>query len=97
MLKRFVAQASKIESVKAVRIHGDSITVVLDKAKASHYIQINSLVDAINKKLFIGKHVEVTVRDDFSEEEFQRLLRESGIQYARDDVILEPGTKNETS
>jgi serine/threonine protein kinase len=88
MLKRFVAQASKIESVKAVRIHEDSITVILDKAKASHYIRINSMVDAINKKLFIGKHVEASVQDDLSEEEFQRLLRESGIQYARDDIIL---------
>ena len=97
MLKRFVTQASKLESVKAVRIQGDSIMVVLDKAKASQYIRINSLVDAINKKLFIGKHVEVTVQDDLSEEEFQRLLRESGIQYARDDIILKPGTKNDTS
>jgi len=96
MLKRFVAQASKIETVKAVCIHEDSITVVLDKAKASHYIRINSMVDEINKKLFIGKHVEAAVRDDLSDEEFQRLLRESGIQYARDDILLEAGTKNDT-
>ncbi|UCE40870.1 MAG: serine/threonine protein kinase, partial [Candidatus Aminicenantes bacterium] len=54
MLKRFVNQASKIESVKAVSIQGDSITVVLDKAKASQYIRINSMVDAINKKLYFG-------------------------------------------
>ena len=96
MLKRFVNQASKIESVKAVRIQGDSITIVLDKAKASQYIQINSMVDAINKKLFIGKHVEVNVRDDVSDGEFQRMLRESGIQYVRDDIILEPESKTDT-
>ena len=96
MLKRFVNKASKIEPVKAVRIQGDSITVVLDKAKASQYIQINSMVDAINKKLFIGRNVEVAVRDDLSEGEFQRLLRESGIQYVRDDIILEPETKTDT-
>ncbi len=88
MLRRFVAQASKIKTVKAVRIQGDSITVVVDKAKASQYIRINSMVDEINKKLFIGRHVDVTVRDDLSDGEFQRLLRESGILYVRDDIIL---------
>lgn len=88
MLRRFVAQASKIETVKAVRIQGDSITVVLDKAKASQYIRINSMVDAINKKLYFGRHVEVTVRDDLSKEEFQRMLREPGVAYVHDDIIL---------
>lgn len=88
MLKRFVAQASKIETVKAVRVQGDSITVVLDKAKASQYIRINSMVDAINKKLYFGRHVDVAVRDDLSDGEFQRLLRESGVLYVRDDIIL---------
>lgn len=88
MLKRFVSQVSKIETVKAIRIQGDSIIVVLDKAMASQYIRINSMVDAINKKLYFAKHVEVAVRDDLSEEEFQRTLRESGVQYVRDDIIL---------
>jgi hypothetical protein len=97
MLKRFVNQASKIEPVKAVRIQGDAITVVLDKAKASQYIRINSMVDKINKKLYFSKNVEVEVRDDLSEEEFQRMLRESGIQYVRDDIILEPETKTDTT
>ena len=96
MLKRFVNQVSKIEPVKAVRIQGDSITVVLDKAKASQYIRINSMVDAINKKLYLGKHVEVAVRDNLSDGEFQRLLRETGVTYVRDDIILEPGKKNDT-
>jgi len=88
MLKRFVSQASKIDTVQAVRIQEDSITVVVDRAKASQYIRINSMVDAINKKLYFGKHVDVAVRDDLSEEEFQQMLRESGIQYVRDDIIL---------
>ena len=96
MLKRFVSQASKIDTVQAVGIQGDSITVVLDKAKASQYIRINSMVDAINKKLYFGKHVEVAVRDDLSYGEFQQMLREPGIQYVRDDIILEPDTKNVT-
>jgi serine/threonine protein kinase len=95
MLKRFVSQASKIDTVQAVRIHEDSITVVVDKAKASQYIRINSMADAINKKLYFGRHVEVAVRNDLSEEEFQRMLRESGIQYVRDDIVLETDTKHD--
>jgi ASC-1-like (ASCH) protein len=54
------------------------------------------MVDAINKKLYFGKHVEVAVRDDLSYGEFQQMLREPGIQYVRDDIILEPDTKNDT-
>jgi serine/threonine protein kinase len=88
MLKRFVSKVSKIKEVRAVRIKEDSITVVMDKAQASQYIRINSLVDEINKKLFIGRHIEVAVRDDIPEEEFQAMLRETGIAFVRDDVIL---------
>jgi tRNA A-37 threonylcarbamoyl transferase component Bud32 len=95
MLKRFVVRVSKLESVKAVRIQGDAITVVVDKAKASQYIRINSMVDGINKKLYFGKKVEVSIRDDLSDGEFQRMLRESGIQYVRDDIILEPEAKTD--
>ena len=96
MLKRFVVRISKLATVKAVRIQGDVITVVLDKAKASQYIRINSMVDEINKKLYFGKHFEVAVQDDLSDKEFQCMLRESGIRYVRDDIILEPGKKNDT-
>jgi len=88
MLKRFVSKVSKIKEVRAVRIKEDSITVVMDKAQASQYIRINSMVDEINKKLYLGRPVEVAVRDDLPEEEFQHMLRETGIAFVRDDVIL---------
>lgn len=88
MLKRFVSQVSKIKAVRAIRIKEDSITVVVDKAQASQYIRINSLADEINKKLYFGRSVEVAVRDDIPEEEFQTMLRETGIAFVRDDVIL---------
>lgn len=97
LLKRFVSQAAKIETVKAVSIQDNAIMVILDKAKASQYIRINSMVDTINKKLYFGKKVEVAVIDDIPDAEFQRLLRESGIQYVRDDIALEPITKNDTT
>ena len=97
MLKRFVSQVVKMESVRAIRIHGDVVTVVVDEALASQYIRINSLVDEINRKHFIGRQVEVAVRDDLSEEEFQRMLRETGIQYVRDDIVLKPRAKSDSS
>ncbi len=88
MLKRFVSQVSKIKSVRTIRIKEDSITVVVDRAQASQYIRINSLVDEINKKLYFGRPVEVAVLDDLPEDEFQHMLRETGIAFVRDDVIL---------
>jgi serine/threonine protein kinase len=88
LLKRFVSKVSKIKAVRAVRIKEDSITMVVDKAQASQYIRINSMVDEINKKLFIGRHVELAIRDDIPEEEFQTMLRETGIAFVRGDVIL---------
>jgi serine/threonine protein kinase len=88
MLKAFIKKVSKIESVRAVRILEDSVTVIVDKAKASHFVRINSMVDDINKKLYFGRHLDVAIRDDLAEEEFQHLLRETGIAYVRDDVIL---------
>lgn len=93
LMKRFVIRASKIEPIKAICVRDDSITIILDKAKASQYIRINSMVDEINKKIHFGRKVDVAVRDDISEGEFQRMLRESGIQYVRDDIILEPQPK----
>jgi tRNA A-37 threonylcarbamoyl transferase component Bud32 len=96
MLKRFVAKVTKMESVRAVRIHEDVVTVVVDEALASQYIRINSMLDEINKKRFIGRQVEVAVRDDLSDDEFQRMLRETGIQYVRDDIVLKPKTKSDT-
>jgi len=86
MLKRFVAKISKFPDVRAISIQEDQITVLADKAQAKLYIRINSLIDSLNNKLYIGKHVEVAVRDDLAPEEFQSILRESGIVYVRDDI-----------
>jgi serine/threonine protein kinase len=97
MLRRFVSKVAKMETIQAVRIHDDSITVVVDRAKASQYIRINSMVDAINKKLYFGRKLDVVVRDDLSGQEFQRLLRETGIQYVRDDIVLESQPEDDAS
>jgi serine/threonine protein kinase len=90
MLKNLTSKVSKFEGVRAIRIEDDKITVVADQAQANLYIRVNSLVENLNKKLYIGKHVEAVVKDDLSSEEFQSMLRETNIVYVRDDIILTP-------
>jgi predicted Ser/Thr protein kinase len=91
MLQGFTKKVSALPEVKAVIIKGDQVTVIMDKARAKTYIRITSLIDAINKKLFLGKPVAGTIKDDLGEQEFQNMLRDTGIVYARDDIMLESG------
>ena len=48
-----------------------------------------AILDAMNKKLYFGEPLKAAVRDDLSEEDFQRLLRAPGVLFVRNDVILE--------
>jgi len=89
MVKRFVAKVSKFEEVKAIICSDSLLTVIVDKAQAKLYIRINSLIDSINKKLYFGQSLKAAVRDDLSEEDFQRVLRAPGVLYVREDVLLE--------
>jgi serine/threonine protein kinase len=93
MLKRFTSKISKFPEVKAIVRRDDHITVVVEEAKAKTYIRINSLVDMVNKKLYLGKNIEASVRDDLSPDEFQHLLRGPSVTYIRDDVVLKPKTE----
>jgi serine/threonine protein kinase len=88
MLKKFTAKVSKYPEVLAISLQDDHIIVVVDHAKATLYLRINSLVEAVNKKLYFGSPVKATVRDDLSTEDFQRILRAPGIVYIREDVVL---------
>ncbi|UCC38543.1 MAG: protein kinase [Candidatus Aminicenantes bacterium] len=88
MLKRFANEVSKFPEVRTIVIRGDQVTVVVDQAKAKTYIRINSLIDLMNKKLYFGSRIEAAVRDDLSSDEFQRVIRESGVVYIRDDVVM---------
>ena len=93
MLKRFTSKISKFPEVKAIIRRDDHITVVVEEAKAKTYLRINSLVDMVNKKLYFGKSIEASVRDDLSHDEFQHLVRGPSVTYVRDDVVLK--TKKE--
>lgn len=88
MLKKFTANVSKFPEVRAIRISDDQIVVIVDEAKAKLYLRINSLVEAVNRKIYFGKPVKAAVRDDLPNGEFQQILRESGIVYVREDIVL---------
>jgi len=90
MLKRFAAKIRKFPEVQAIIVSGNQVIVVVDQAKAKIYIRINSLVDLVNKKIYFGDHIEAAVRDDLSSEEFTQILREPGVIYVRDDVLMKP-------
>lgn len=95
MLKKFTANVSKFPEVRAIRISDDQIFVIVDEAKAKLYLRINSLVEAVNRKIYFGKPVKAAVRDDLPNGEFQQILRESGIVYVREDIVLK--SKNSES
>ncbi len=87
-LAGFAKKVSKIPSVKAVIIRQDRVTVVVDKAPASAYLRITSLVDEINGKFFVGKPVSAEIKSEMPEADFQTLLRQVGVVYVRNDVLL---------
>ncbi len=93
MLKRFTSKISKFPEVKAIVRRDDHITIIVEEAKAKTYIRINSLVDMVNKKLYFGKNIEASVRDDLSPDEFQHMLRKPSVTYVRDDIVLKPTTE----
>jgi serine/threonine protein kinase len=93
IMKRFTKEISKFPEVRAIIVRGDQVTVVVDQAKAKLYLRVNSLIDLVNKKLYVGRNVEAAVRDDLSSDEFQRMLREPKVVYVRDDVILKSNTE----
>jgi hypothetical protein len=72
--------------VRAVIVKEDKVTVVADKPPAALYLRVTSLIEGINKRLYFGKHVEAEVRSDLAEEEFQKLLRQTGVVYLRDEA-----------
>jgi tRNA A-37 threonylcarbamoyl transferase component Bud32 len=86
MLKRFTLKAGTMPSVRAITIREDRITVIAEKAPASLYITLNTIIDEINGKLIFGKPVSLSVRDELSADEFQKVLRETGVVYVREDV-----------
>jgi hypothetical protein len=87
LAKGFVSRISKLKDVVAVRVADDLITVVVSEAKAKVFVRVNSLVDDLNHKHFLGDPFRAEVRDDLSPEDLQKLLREPGVAYVRKDIL----------
>ncbi|MDH4197421.1 MAG: hypothetical protein OEW05_08455, partial [Candidatus Aminicenantes bacterium] len=91
MLNGFARKIAKLPAVRAVFAREDRVVVVVDKAQASIYLRVTSLIEETNRKLFFGKHIEAEVKDRVPEEEFRNLLRQTGVLYVRDDALSGPG------
>jgi predicted Ser/Thr protein kinase len=89
LLRKFAQKIAKVPEVRAVVVKEDKVTVVVDGPPASFFLRVTSLVEDINRRLYFGKHVEADVRDGIAEEEFQKLLRQTGVVYVRGDATDE--------
>jgi serine/threonine protein kinase len=87
LLRRFVRKASKIDGVKAVVVRDPTITVLVDEAKARTFVRVNGLLDAVNRKSFLGAPLRVEIRDDVRGDALRDLLRGPGVAHVRDDVL----------
>lgn len=83
-LKAFIKKVKSLPEVRAIIVQGETVTVAIDKSPAKTYIHITSLIDEINRKRFLTKPVNVTIKDDLSDAEFHKLLKTGGVAYARD-------------
>jgi predicted Ser/Thr protein kinase len=90
LMARFARKVSALPEVKAVAIRNDQIVVVLDRAPAKTYIRVSSLIGAANSKLFYGKPITGTIRDDMTDEELLAIIKQPGALYVRDDVEFRP-------
>jgi predicted Ser/Thr protein kinase len=88
MVKRFAARIGKFPEVKLITCQQKNILVVVDRMQAKIYVRVNSLLESMNKKLFFGDPMTVSVRDDVPQDEMRRILQQPGILYVRDDVFL---------
>jgi predicted Ser/Thr protein kinase len=89
-LARFTKKVSSFPEVKAIAVRNDQVIVVLDKAPARTYIHISSLIDSVNAKLLYGRPFAYRIRDDMTDQELSGLIKQSGIAYVRDDIMVGP-------
>jgi serine/threonine protein kinase len=87
LARGFVSRISKIKDVIAVRVADDLITVIVGEAKAKVFVRVNTLLEDMNNKHFLGEPFRAEVRDDLSHEDLQRILRSPGIAYVRKDIL----------
>jgi serine/threonine protein kinase len=89
LLSDFAKKISKLREVKSVIIQENRVTVILDKAPAKTYLRINSQFEALNSSLFFGEPATIEIKDDLTDSEVQKLVRQPGVTYIREDIALE--------
>ena len=87
LMRKFSEKVKKLPEVRMVVVSGNQATVLADKALAKTYVRINSLMEAINRKMFFGEPFTVVVRDAATDEETRALLAGPGVLYVRPDVL----------
>jgi serine/threonine protein kinase len=85
MIQRFVTRVARMPEVKAITVSGNLLTVILEEAKANHFLRINSLLDTLNRKIFYGEPLEVAIRSDLAPDEIRSILRDPGVRYLKED------------
>jgi predicted Ser/Thr protein kinase len=90
LLAALAKRLAKLPEVKAIMLRPDQLVVVADRAPASLSLRVTSLVDEVNGKFFIGKHVTAEIKSDLGEAEFRNLLKQVGVVYVREDVLGGP-------
>jgi hypothetical protein len=90
MAKALAKKISELPEVKAVLLREDQLIVVVEKAPAKAYIRISSLIDSANSRLLFGKPFTIQIKDELTDQETQRFVRQPGVVYARDDIALFP-------
>jgi serine/threonine protein kinase len=83
-LHSITAKIAKDPNVRAVLLHENRLTVILDRASAATNIHVTSLIDGINKRLYFGSRVGADIRAGLSETEYEAVLKTPGIIYARE-------------
>ena len=77
--------------VLAIAAEGQRITVVADRAMAKTYVRVNSVIEAINAKMFFGEPLSAVVRDGLTPEQLRALLTGPGVVYVRHDALGSEG------
>ena len=88
MLKRFADRIGKLPEVKLISCQQNKILVVVDRAQAKIYVRVNSMLESVNRKIIIGDHMTVAVRDDVPQDELRRILQQPGVLYVHDDLFV---------
>ena len=83
LLEFVVRKVSRIPEVRLITVADRNITVVVDRPVPQLYGRINGYMSSSNKKLFFGKPLSVTIRHDLRNDEFERMLNDSGVHYVR--------------